>query len=71
MSSQRRYRAFLSDMHLKPILMTVSTNLEPGQDKILLGKHQYHRFICRPRLARILHTLKSIITVLLNDTLSV
>jgi hypothetical protein len=31
-----------SDVYLKSILMTVSTNLESQPDKILLGKHQYH-----------------------------
>jgi len=32
----------LSDMHLKWILMKVSTKLEPQQDMTVLGKHQYH-----------------------------
>jgi hypothetical protein len=37
------YRTSLSDMHLKSILMTVSTKIVPHLvDKILLGKHQYH-----------------------------
>jgi hypothetical protein len=30
------YRSSVSDMHLKSVLMTVSTTL----DKVLLGKHQ-------------------------------
>jgi hypothetical protein len=46
-----------ADMHLKLLLMTVSTKLEPQLEKIILGKHQYQfslRFIYGPHHARIL-----------------
>jgi hypothetical protein len=42
MSQVYVYRSSLSGMHLKSVLMTVSTELEPQLDKILLGKYQYH-----------------------------
>jgi hypothetical protein len=58
------------DMYLKLILKTVSTKLEPQLDKVLLGKHQYHSFICRAVCPRILQILKSCF-VFLNDTHSV
>jgi len=35
-------RPSLSAMHLKSILMTVNTKLEPQLDKSLLAKHQCH-----------------------------
>jgi hypothetical protein len=50
------YRSSLSDMHL--VLVTISAKLEPQLYRMLLGKYQYHSFICRPHRARILQILK-------------
>jgi hypothetical protein len=36
------YRTSVSYMRLKSVLMALSTKFEPQQDKIVLGKHQYH-----------------------------
>jgi hypothetical protein len=69
------YRSSPSDMHLKSILMTVNTKLEPELAEIILGKHQWHvllRFIFRPHHARIkCNKTQVFLLVVLTDKIKV